>query len=87
MLKWESKVISVIKGSKDRPMIILRRTNKGKLMYMLMRYNDMTEDDKDNVRAAYELVKESGQFDCSVDQNDADDIELFLSFQDNKPCG
>lgn len=87
MWKWESKVISVIKGSKDRPIIILRRTNKGKLMYMLMRYNDMTEDDKDNVRAAYELVKESGQLDCSVDQNDADDIESFLSFQDNKPCG
>ena len=86
---WNSgaKVISTIADSKERPLIVLRRTNKGKLMYVLMRYNDMTEEDKEKVRSAYELAKESGQPMDSDGNGAVDDIESFLSFADDEPCG
>lgn len=87
MWKPEAKVISTITDAKDRPLIVLRRTNKGKLMYVLMRYNDMTEEDRDKVRSAYELAKESGQSMDSADATAVDDIESFLSFKDDEPCG
>jgi hypothetical protein len=76
------KTILKVLDDKKRPLVLLRRYVSGKMLYILNRYVDMTENDKNIVRASYEIA-----FKLKPDEMDIQDLENFLSFSENKPCG
>jgi predicted nucleotidyltransferase component of viral defense system len=74
--------IYTVKDQLNRPLVILRRSTNGKLLYILNRYLDMTENDKEVVRTSYQVALRLQSID-----GDISNIEDFLSFSENKPCG
>jgi len=75
-------IIYTFNDEQKRPLATLRRTKKGKILYILNRYVDMTENDKNIVRGVYQASLKSNSA-----TDDIEDIEEFLSFSENKPCG
>lgn len=74
-----------ISDSKGRPLIKLRQAPNGDILTIMMRYRDMTEDDKNAVRGAFE----SASHNASGGESDGQigDIEKFLNFEEERPCG
>ena len=74
-----------LSDSKGRPLVVLRRAHNGQMLTILMRYRDMTEADKDAVRGAFGDVADatiSGERNSTIG-----DIEKFLAFDEERPCG
>lgn len=79
-------VITVLNDLRGRPLVTVRRPPKGYVMYILMRYKDMTESDKDIVRAAYEIASSHSVDGIELGES-TKDIEGFLEFSENRLCG
>ena len=85
MTNSKSRTIGTLKDHSGRPLVIIRRTKKGTVMYIFRRYNDMTEDDKDIVRHLHSYA--SSNVTHSSEDGSEQDVESFLSFLEQKPCG
>lgn len=84
MILSSNQIILTVRDHINRPLVVLKRLKNGKILYILNRYVDMTEKDKDIVRVSYDVsLKTSNQSHVEDDLS----IEDFLSFSDNKPCG
>jgi len=79
-----SGIIYTVKDNNNRPLVILRHSKNVKILYILNRYVDMTEKDKDIIRVAYEVALKSSS---QIDKGNISNIEDFLNFSENKPCG
>ena len=71
---------------RGRPLVILRKLKNGRYMYVLKRYNDMTDAERSVVRSAHANAVKNGSA-RSGDGTDVFDIEEFLSFREERPCG
>ena len=56
------------------------------MMYIFRRYKDMSESDKQKVRGLHAVATSMGVV-ISSEDGDPYDIEGFLSFKEQKPCG
>ena len=79
-------IITSIIDSTGRPLVILRRTLNGSMLYILRRYKNMTENDKSVVRAAYKIASLNAVGGAEL-KTEVTNIEDFLSFLDNGLCG
>jgi hypothetical protein len=76
----KNKIILTVDDEKGRPLIILRSDSKSRLMYIFKRYIDMSEEAKEIIRTAYQISIENKN-------QGIENIEDFLSFSENQPCG
>ena len=76
----KNKTILTDDDEKGRPLIILRSDSKSRLMYIFKRYIDMSEEAKEIIRTAYQISIENKN-------QGIENIEDFLSFSENQPCG
>jgi hypothetical protein len=76
----KNKTILTVDDEKGRPLIILRSDSKSRLMYIFKRYIDMSEEAKEIIRTAYQISIENKN-------QGIENIEDFLSFSENQPCG
>ena len=82
-----STVITTISDTRSRPLVILRRSPKDEILYVLMRYHDMTEEDKLIVRTAYDVALSQEVVAGADFGSDVSNIEGFLAFSENRLCG
>ena len=82
----KDSILMEFSDSRGRPLVFLRRAPNGEVLTVMMRYRDMTISDKDAVRGAFEDTASGkaigGEFDTGIG-----DIEKFLAFEDDRPCG
>lgn len=83
MMLSSNGIICTVKDHANRPLVVLKRLKNGKILYILNRYIDMTEKDKDIARVSHSVALKTSNQNRVEDLN----IEDFLSFSDNKPCG
>jgi len=73
------------KDERGRRLFVVRRAPNGDVVTIVHRYGDMTGADKDVVRAAFAAAIDGavgGESDGKVG-----DVERFLAFDEDRPCG
>lgn len=86
MVFSKNGVIYTIYDGRRRPVMICRITKRHKMMYIFMRYNNMGEADKQKLRGLYAMVINNGSV-VDLDGCSLGDLDAFLSFKEQKPCG
>jgi len=86
MIFSKNGVVYTIYDGRKRPIMICRATKRNTMMYIFRRYKDMSESDKQKVRGLHAVATSMGVV-ISSEDGDPYDIEGFLSFKEQKPCG
>lgn len=82
----KSETLMELLDSKGRLLVLLRRAPNGEVLTVMMRYGDMTDVDKNAVRGAFDEAASGQAVGGEYNQKIAD-IEKFLAFDDERPCG
>lgn len=86
MITSSSGVLYTVYDGRKRTIMVCRRTKRNTMMYVFRRYKDMSESDKEKVKALHAMVVEQGNV-ISSDEGDPSDIDSFLAFHEQRPCG
>jgi len=79
-------IIAKIMDTQERPLVIIRRNTVGEVIYVLMRYKDMSEQEKNIIRTAYNIAVQYTDKNAEFGY-DIKSIENFLNFSENRLCG
>ena len=82
----EGENLMRVSDARGRPLVMLRRTPKGEFLTVLMRYRDMTGEDKAVVRAAFRNATKGAAVGGDSDGT-IGDVERFIAFEEDRPCG
>jgi hypothetical protein len=86
MISSKNGVLYTIYDGRGRTIMVCRMTKRHTMMYIFRRYQDMSDSDKQKVRRLHAMAISVG---AVIDSEDGDprDIDGFLSFKEQKPCG
>ena len=79
-------ILMAVPDEVGRPLIIIRRTRKNTIMYVFKRYKGMSQDSIEKVKKMYTLARSKTTITGS-DDDGITDINKFLSFESDRPCG
>ena len=82
----QTGVFGTVRDARGRPLVVLRRTPRGTVMFVFKRYKDMTPDDRRKAETLYSVATSNG---AGVSVAGDGGITAFLDFdeKEEKPCG